>query len=65
MLAVLYLMFNEGNSASSGADLVRAGLCAETIRLIRVIHQLMPEQPEVTGALALMVLGHFRRNSDR
>jgi RNA polymerase sigma-70 factor (ECF subfamily) len=63
VLAVLYLMFNEGYSASSGTELIRAGLCDEAIRLTRVLHQLMPAQPEVTGALALMVLQHSRRNA--
>jgi len=63
VLAVLYLMFNEGYSASSGTELIRAGLCEEAIRLTRVLHQLMPAQPEVTGALALMVLQHSRRNA--
>ena len=63
VLAVLYLMFNEGYSASSGAELIRAGLCDEAIRLTRALHQLMPDEPEVTGALALMVLQHSRRNA--
>jgi RNA polymerase sigma-70 factor (ECF subfamily) len=63
VLAVLYLMFNEGYSASSGTELVRAGLCDEAIRLTRALHQLMPDEPEVTGALALIVLQHSRRNA--
>ncbi|MHB2024111.1 MAG: RNA polymerase sigma factor [Mycobacteriales bacterium] len=63
VLAVLYLMFNEGYSASSGAELVRTGLCDEAIRLTRALHQLMPGEPEVTGALALMLLQHSRRNA--
>ncbi len=60
VLAVLYLMFNEGYSASSGPDLIRAGLCGEAIRLARGLRQLMPQEPEVTGALALMLLHHAR-----
>ncbi len=61
VLAVLYLLFNEGHSASSGADLIRPGLCDEAIRLGRALQQLMPDEPEVPGALALMLLHHSRR----
>ena len=46
MLAVLYLLFNEGYSATSGADLVRQGLCADAIRLARTLAELMPDEPE-------------------
>ena len=63
VLAVLYLLFNEGYSASAGADLVRAGLCAEAIRLARVLARLMPDEPEVLGLLALMLLHDARRGS--
>ena len=63
VLAVLYLMFNEGHSASSGAELIRAGLCDEAIRLARALHQLMPDEPEAMGALALMLLHHSRRHA--
>ncbi len=63
VLAVLYLMFNEGHSASSGAELIRAGLCDEAIRLGRAMRQMMPDEPEVTGALALMLLHHSRRHA--
>jgi RNA polymerase sigma-70 factor, ECF subfamily len=63
VLAVLYLMFNEGHSASSGTELIRAGLCDEAIRLGRALHQLMPDEPEAMGALALMLLHHSRRNA--
>jgi RNA polymerase sigma-70 factor (ECF subfamily) len=61
VLAVLYLMFNEGHSASSGTELIRAGLCDEAIRLGRALQQMMPDEPEVMGALALMLLHHSRR----
>jgi RNA polymerase sigma-70 factor (ECF subfamily) len=61
VLAVLYLLFNEGYSASAGADLVRQGLCAEAIRLARVLSQLMPDEPEVLGLLALMFFHDARR----
>jgi len=57
---VLYLMFNEGYAASDGADLVRGGLCAEAIRLARVLARLMPAEPEADGLLALMLLHHAR-----
>lgn len=60
VLAVLYLVFNEGYSASSG-QLQRTDLCDEAIRLTRVLAQLMPEEPEVFGLLALMVLISARR----
>ncbi|PSL57576.1 RNA polymerase ECF family sigma subunit [Saccharothrix carnea] len=61
VLAVVYLVFNEGYSASSGGSLVRAELCAEAVRLGRVLVELMPDEPEVVGLLALMVLLHARR----
>jgi RNA polymerase sigma-70 factor, ECF subfamily len=63
VLAVLYLMFNEGHSASSGTELIRAGLCDEAIRLGRLLQQLMPDEPEAMGALALMLLHHSRRHA--
>ncbi|MFZ0041008.1 MAG: RNA polymerase sigma factor [Solirubrobacteraceae bacterium] len=63
VLAVLYLMFNEGHSASSGTELIRAGLCDEAIRLARVLQQMMPDEPEAMGALALMLLHHSRRHA--
>jgi RNA polymerase sigma-70 factor, ECF subfamily len=54
-------MFNEGYAASDGAELVREGLCAEAIRLARVLSRLMPAEPEADGLLALMLLHHARR----
>ena len=60
VLAVLYLIFNEGYTASSGDELIRE-LCAEAIRLTRVLRELMPEEPEVEGLLALMLLTESRR----
>jgi RNA polymerase sigma-70 factor (ECF subfamily) len=60
-LAVVYLVFNEGYSASSGSMLVRVDLCAEAIRLARLLASLMPDEPEVLGLLALLVLTEARR----
>ncbi|MGI9005306.1 MAG: RNA polymerase sigma factor [Streptosporangiaceae bacterium] len=61
VLAVLYLIFNEGYLATSGAELARAGLCAEAIRLARLMTELMPDEPEGSGLLALMLLTEARR----
>jgi RNA polymerase sigma-70 factor (ECF subfamily) len=59
--ATVYLVFNEGYSASFGPELVRADLCAEAIRLGRMLVELLPAEPEVTGLLALMLLHDARR----
>jgi RNA polymerase sigma-70 factor, ECF subfamily len=61
VLAVVYLVFNEGYAASSGDQLVREELCAEAIRLGRLLAELMPDEPEVLGLLALMLLIEARR----
>jgi RNA polymerase sigma-70 factor, ECF subfamily len=61
VLAVLYGLFNEGYSASAGADLVRQNLCAEAIRLARLLTELMPEEPEALGLLSLMLFHDARR----
>jgi RNA polymerase sigma-70 factor, ECF subfamily len=63
VLGVLYLLFNEGYSASTGADLVRRGLCGEAIRLARVLARLMPDEPEAGGLLALLLLHDARRDT--
>jgi len=56
--AVIYLVFNEGYTATAGAELVRVDLCAEAIRLGRVLHRLLPDDAECAGLLALMLLTH-------
>lgn len=61
VLAVVYLVFNEGYAASSGAWLVREDLCREAVRLGRLIVELMPDEPEAKGLLALMLLLDARR----
>lgn len=61
VLAVLYLLFNEGYAASAGANLLRQNLSAEAIRLARVLAHLMPDEPETLGLLALMLLQDSRR----
>jgi RNA polymerase sigma-70 factor (ECF subfamily) len=63
VLAVVYLVFNEGYTASSGDRLVRDDLCAEAIRLGRLLAELMPDEPEVAGLLALMLLVQSRRDA--
>jgi RNA polymerase sigma-70 factor, ECF subfamily len=61
VLGVLYLLFSEGYAATAGADLVRQGLCAEAIRLAGTLAELMPDEPEVLGLQALMLLHDARR----
>ncbi|WP_326949624.1 RNA polymerase sigma factor [Amycolatopsis sp. NBC_01307] len=63
VLGVLYLTFNEGYSATAGPDLLRPDLAAEAVRLGRVLARLMPDEPEVLGLLALMLLQHARRTT--
>jgi RNA polymerase sigma-70 factor (ECF subfamily) len=63
VLRVIYLVFTEGHRASSGDTLVRADLCDEAIRLARVLSDLLPDEPEVIGLLALVLLTDARRPS--
>jgi RNA polymerase sigma-70 factor (ECF subfamily) len=63
VLAVVYLIFNEGYAATSGDALVRRELCAEAIRLARVLCALMPDRPQARGLLALMLLHDSRRDA--
>ncbi len=61
VLAVIYLVFNEGYTATEGDALIRDDLCAEAIRLARILADLMPDEPEVLGLLALVLLTQSRR----
>ena len=63
VLAALYLVFNEGYSATAGESLVRRELCTEAIRLARLLHRLMPDEPEAAGLLALTLLQDSRRDA--
>jgi RNA polymerase sigma-70 factor, ECF subfamily len=63
VLAVLYLLFNEGYSAAAGAEPLRESLSAEAIRLSRALVQLLPDEPEAVGLLALLLLQHSRRHA--
>src|SRR5436305_1296386 len=63
VLTVVFLIFNEGYTASAGEHLVREDLCAEAIRLARLLADLMPREPEVVGLLALMLLVESRRDA--
>jgi RNA polymerase sigma-70 factor (ECF subfamily) len=61
VLAVIYALFNEGYGASAGDELIRKDLCAEAIRLGRLLAELMPDEPEALGLLSLMLLQDSRR----
>jgi RNA polymerase sigma-70 factor, ECF subfamily len=61
VLRVIYLIFTEGHTASSGPDLVRAALCDTAVRLARRLAELLPREPEVSGLLALLLLTDARR----
>jgi RNA polymerase sigma-70 factor (ECF subfamily) len=61
VLAVVYLVFNEGYAASAGPELIRGDLCAEAVRLARLLAELMPGEPEAMGLLALVLLADSRR----
>jgi RNA polymerase sigma-70 factor (ECF subfamily) len=63
VLAVLYLVFNEGYGATAGDSLIRRELCTEAIRLARILGELMPDEPEALGLLALMLLHDARREA--
>jgi RNA polymerase sigma factor (sigma-70 family) len=63
VLHVLYLIFNEGYASSGGGELIRTDLSREAIRLGRQVHRLLPDEPEVTGLLALMLLTDARREA--
>src|SRR5688572_8406332 len=63
VLAVLYLVFNEGYAATGGSDVVRADLCDEAIRLGKLLAVLMPDEPEALGLVALMLLQDSRRGA--
>jgi RNA polymerase sigma-70 factor (ECF subfamily) len=63
VLAVVYLVFSEGHTASAGDDLVRPDLAAEGVRLARLLAELVPDEPEVLGLLALVLLAHARRQA--
>lgn len=63
VLHVLYLVFNEGYEATSGEALIRQELCTEAIRMARIVADLLPDEPEATGLLALMLLTDARRSA--
>jgi len=61
VLATIYLVYNEGHTASAGPDLLRTDLAAEAVRLARLLADLMPDEPEAVGLLALLLLSEARR----
>ena len=63
VLTVIYLVFNEGYAGTSGAELIRKELCAEAIRLARLLDALLPDRPAINALLALMLLHDARRNA--
>jgi RNA polymerase sigma-70 factor, ECF subfamily len=63
VLKVIYLVFNEGYAATEHEELIRSGICEEAIRLARLLLELMPDESEVAGLLALLLLHHARRHA--
>ncbi len=63
VLRVVYVLFTQGHRAPTGAELVRPALCAEAIRLARALAELLPDEPEVTGLLALLLLVDARQSA--
>jgi len=63
VLAVVYAVFNEGHTASSGDTLLRIDLCDESLRLARLLTEVLPDEPEVLGLLALLLLSDARRDT--
>ncbi len=63
VLAVIYLIFNEGYAATTGADVLRTSLCTEAIRLGAAVSELLPDEPEALGLSALMRINHARREA--
>lgn len=63
VLGVIYLIYTEGHTATSGEQLVRADLCTEALRLARLLAELMPDEPEALGLLGLLLLSESRRSA--